>query len=103
MATAIVVEFDAKGAAVAGRELQVAKYPAVARQSVTFATSTATSSALNGKTTYVGIIADAKAHFAVAASPTATTGHEWIPADTWFYFSVEPGSGLKIAFYDGSS
>lgn len=103
MATAIVVEFDAKGEAINGREVQLPKYPAVARQPVTYTTSTATSNAFNGRTTYVGFIADAKAHFAVAASPTATANSEWVPADIWHFLSVEPGSGLKIAFYDGSS
>lgn len=102
MATAIVVEFDAKGEAIKGREVQLPKYPAVARQSVTYTTSTATASAFNGRTTYIGFITTGKAHFALAASPTATTSFEWVPADTWHFISVEPGSGLKIAFIEGS-
>jgi hypothetical protein len=103
MATAIAVEFDDQGRSQGAHRIQVPMYPAVTRQVVSFTTSTATSNAFDGKTTMVGIIADAKAHFAVAAAPTATANSEWIPADTWLFFGVEPGSGLKIAFYDGTS
>lgn len=103
MAKAIVVEFDEQGVAIGGHRLQVPKYPAITRQAVTFTTSTATGNALDGRTTYVGIQADAKAHYDVAVAPTATANHEWVAADTWAFFSVEPGSGLSIAFYDGTS
>lgn len=103
MATAIVVEYDDQGRSQGAHRIETVMYPAVTRQVVSFTTSTATTNAFNDKTTVVGIIADAKAHFAVATTPTATANSEWIPADQWLFFGVSPGSALKIAFYDGSS
>ena len=103
MAGAIGVEVDEPGREADNHRLPIPKYPAVARQSVTYTTSVATTNAFNGKTRFIAFIADAKAHFAIAAAPTAAATSEWIPADTWHEVGVEPGSALKIAFYDGSS
>ena len=84
----------------AGRDVPVAQEPAPVEQNITYTTTTA-SAAFNAATRFVRIVCDAKAHFKVAAAPTATATSPYLPADTPEYFGVI--AGQKIAFYDGSS
>lgn len=84
-----------------GQLMQIPTFPPLTTpQAVTYTTSTA-SSAFQGTTRYIGFICTAKAHFEVAASPSATANDPWVPADTWLFIQVPPG--YEIAFYDGSS
>jgi hypothetical protein len=76
--------------------------PALARQSVTFTTSTE-SSALQAGTRFLRLVADADAYLEFAASPTATAASTRLKADTVEFIAVEPGQGLKVAAYDGTS
>ena len=87
------------------RNMQVGNYSlpagvAVPSQSVTYTTS-AQSNAFGAGIHVIRVICDAKAHFVIAANPTATANSSYIPVDTKEYFGVT--AGLKIAFYDGTS
>ena len=84
----------------AGRTVPVASEPAKTTQSVTYTTSTA-SAAFNASTKFIRVICDAKAHFSISGSPTATASSPYLAADSAEYFGVR--RGLKISFYDGSS
>lgn len=86
----------------AGRIVPVAAEPALAEQKVTYTTSTA-SNAFNAQTRFIRIICDAKAHFKVAASPTATANNTYVSTDASEYFGIAFNVSMKIAFYDGSS
>ncbi|MCP5008962.1 MAG: hypothetical protein GY942_03175 [Aestuariibacter sp.] len=81
-------------------DIPAAQEPAVETQNITYTTSTA-SAAFHSKTRFIRIIADAKAHFVVGDTPTATATDPYVVADTVEYFGIKPGQ--KIAFYDGSS
>lgn len=73
--------------------------PPVAEQTVTFTTSTL-SAALNARTRLIRVIADAAFHLRIdgTATPTATTSHMKIPADTEQWIGVPAGAGtIKIA------
>jgi len=101
MATAIISEYGETAKDTSGDNVAVASEPAIATQAVSFTTATA-SAALNGKTKFVRIVCDAKAHFAVAASPADPTANSpYLPANLPEYFGVR--GGHKIKFYDGSS
>ena len=73
----------------------------VAEQVVTFTTTTQ-SAALNGSTRLVRLMADANAHIAYGANPTATTSNMKVPANTAILLRVEPGQGLKFAAVTGT-
>ena len=82
-----------------GRTVMVAKEPAIAKQQVTYTTTTA-SAAFNAATKFVRIVCDAKAHFEFGSAPTATATDSYYPADTPEYMGVDAAD--KVAFYDGS-
>lgn len=97
MATLHISEYedlirDAKGAVIPVATL---KAPV---QSITFTASTQ-SAALKANTKYVRVFADAKAHLAIGASPTATVANMPIAANSAEYFGVD--GGQIIAAYDG--
>ena len=71
-------------------------------QTVAYTTSTA-SSAFQDETRLVRVEADAMAHIAFGASPTATTSNKRIQANVPEYFGVPRGESFKIAAYDGTS
>lgn len=81
--------------------IPVASEPAIAVQEVTFTTSTQ-SSEFNAQTRVVRIVCDAKAHFRFGTGPSAVEDNPYLAADTPEYFGIS-ATGLKVAFYDGSS
>ena len=99
-ATCKISEYDNLVIDASGRTVPVAAEPARAEQTVTYTTSTA-SAAFAAQTKFIRIICDAKAHFKVGGSPTATASSPYLAADTAEYCGVR--RNLQIAFYDGSS
>jgi hypothetical protein len=91
-----------------GRIVPVAQEPALATQSVTYTTSSA-SAAFNDETRYVRIVCDAKAHFIFTRDGTnATASSPYLSADVSEYFGIQRAprattQTLKVEFYDGSS
>ena len=85
-----------------GRIVPVAAEPPLTTQTVTYTTSTA-SNAFNAQTRFIRVVCDAKAHFVVAASPTATANSPYVPANAPEYFGIAFNVSMKIAFYDGTS
>lgn len=84
-------------AAGAGSIAQAAQEPALVDQTaVDFTSGHAESAAFNALTTYIRVICDTQASFAVAAAPIAVTGNSWIPAGQIEYFGVK--AGQKISF-----
>lgn len=86
-----------------GREPQVAKEPGVVPPIVVTFTSESTPSArFSNRTTFVGIICNAKAHFEFGTTPVAAVDENpWIPADVMIFFGLS-SSGLSVAFIEGS-
>ncbi len=99
-ATCKISEYTNMVVDTSGRTVPVAKEPAPVEQTVTY-TSTNASAAFNAATKFIRVVCDAKAHFKVATSPTATANSPYLPADTPEYFGVDAAD--KIAFYDGST
>lgn len=85
-----------------GQIVPVAAEPALDTQEITY-TTTAASAAFNAQTRFIRVICDAKAHFVVAATPTADATDPYLAADTAEYFGIAFNVSMKIAFYDGSS
>ncbi len=102
MATCKISEYANLSQDASGKPVPVAAEPAIATQTVTYTTSTA-SAAFNAQTRVIRIVADAKAHFVVAATPTADADDPYVAADASEYFGVARNQSLKIALYDGSS
>lgn len=99
MATAHITEYQELAADGQGNIIQAGKEPAITTQAVTFTTAT-NSSALDGKTKLIRVIADADAHITFDGT-TATANSMRLEANTAEYFGVEPGATLSI--YDGTS
>lgn len=105
MASLYITEFVRQARDGNGHLLPVGECPPIAQQKVTYTTSTA-SAAFNSATTFIRVKADADAHLAFAASPTADATDMQIEADVAEYFGVnrdDVATGLKVAAYDGSS
>ena len=83
-----------------GISIPVADEPSIARQEVTYTSSTQ-SVAFNAQTRFVRIVCDAKAHFVFGANPSAAATDPYLPADVPEYFGVTPGH--EVAFYDGTT
>lgn len=65
-------------------------------------TSAATTNPVDdGGATIVRIISTTACHYILGSSPTATTSHAYLPADTVEYIAVNPGD--KIAFIQASA
>lgn len=78
----------------------------VTDQAVTYTTSTA-SEALNGKTRFIGLDADALAHVKINYGGEATnavaTNFRLQANSRREWFAVPEGKGTTVEFYDGSS
>lgn len=68
----------------------------LAEQTVTVGSET-DSSALNAGTRIVRLTTDTACHYKFAASPTATTSLQYLPANVIEYKGVPASSGLKIS------
>jgi len=102
MATANITEFLGMGNDAFGQLAQALAMPPLAKQNVTYTTSTQ-SNALNGQTKVIRIAADdsAACHVEIGSNPTATATSVKIPAGAVDTFVVEGGE--IVACYDGSS
>jgi hypothetical protein len=102
MATCKISEFAAIGQS-AGKDIQIPFEPAIAHQSVTYTTATA-SSAFNDKTRFVKLYpsADCYVRFSTAGS-AATTAYEFLKGTTDHWRAVGEGQSFKVSIYDGSS
>jgi len=95
MANIIVTEF--LGTRSAG-QIQAA-FGQIASQTVAIGDRTdATTNACNGSTALIRVYAEADCNIAIATAPNASTGIV-IPlaAGQYDYFSVDPGSAMKVA------
>jgi hypothetical protein len=106
MATLWITEYANMGKDQNGKPVPVGEEPAVAVQTVTYTTATA-STVFSGRTRFVRLIANADCHvrFSVAGT-AATAGYTKLEADVAEYFGVQNGVGitpLKVSAYDGSS
>ena len=99
MSVAYIAEYAELAKDELGNIVPVGKEPAIATQTVSFTTTTA-SAAFNKLTRFIRISVDTEAHFIVAGTPVATTSHPQIMADTVEYFGVE--GGLKIALVNAA-
>lgn len=99
MAEIWVTEFS-QVAVRTGLPMQVGLMPEITTQEVTFTVSTQ-SAAFNANTRLIRVQADADAHLAFGANPTATLNSMPLVANVPEYFGVSPGD--KVATYDGAS
>jgi len=97
MATLWISEYQDMGNA-GGGIAQLAKEPGVTSQTVTYTTATA-STAFNGDTRFIRVIADAAVYLNFAG--TATAASLYIPSGQVEYFAVNAGS--TVSAYDGTS
>lgn len=97
MATLYITEFDRQGRDIDSYPSPVAAWPPVAQQAITISSTSAQSAALNAQTTLVRLHTDTACWIEVGSNPTATNAKMKMPADSTEYFSVRPGSTVKIA------
>ena len=73
-------------------------------KTVTYTVSTQ-SAALDKRTRFVRLIADADCHIAAGTNPTATSSSTRLEANVAEYFGVQSigTTGTKLAAYDGTS
>lgn len=86
------VEVYEMGAASVSGEIR--KFPVLAKQVLTTGSTTATSSAFNRSTTRISAISTDAWRGVIAATPTSTGAHFYVPAET--YFDAEVIAGHKI-------
>lgn len=99
MATFYIAEFGAAAVANPGSNVPtpiVDEASLLAEQTVTVG-SEADSSALNAGTRIVRMVSDTACHYKFAASPTATTSLQYLPANVIEYKGVPASSGYKIS------
>lgn len=96
MAVLYITEYEQLGRDSQGNVMQVGMEPGVASQALTYSTSAA-SNALNQRTHFVRLKADADFHMKVGTAPTATTSHPQYEANVEYYVGVQPGASMKIA------
>lgn len=97
MATLYITEFQyMENANDIGGVPQIAKFPAVASQTIAIAGSSAQSSAFNVATRFIRVTTDIACHIAVAANPTATTSLLRMGPDAVEYFGVTPGHKIAV-------
>jgi hypothetical protein len=101
-ATCWVSEYSDMVVDAAGREVPVAREPAVTVQAITSVDSTTQSAAFNVATRFVVIICDAQVYFTFGENPTATTSSFYLPAATETGRGVArgPAAFLEVAFCD---
>lgn len=99
MATLYVTEFARQGRDLAGYLNQngCPEQPPVAEQTVAIGASSAASAAFNANTSIVRLHADAICSVEFGAAPTAATTTMRMVAGQTEYFTVVPGSALKVA------
>lgn len=82
-----------------GNPIPAPKLPAVSVDNITFTTTTA--GAAIPQAAYVQIAVTVGCHFTIAASPTATTSHQWLPANAVVIMGLDSNLiGQKFAFVD---
>lgn len=106
-AECVFYEYSKVGTDAVGQAINAPNEPRVAKQAVTYTSSTQ-SSKFNSRTTYIMVKCDAEAYWEIGTNPTAVaTSSISIPADTLFYISLDyqnvDVSDYEIAFYDGTS
>ena len=79
---------------------QVPQEPSLARQKITFTTSTQ-SAPFNPKTRLIRLLADTDCFVSIGQNPTADANSTMLKADIPEYFGVR--SNMKLAVYDGIS
>lgn len=102
MANISITEYRELARDAYGNVIAAGREPALARQNVSYTTSTQ-SSALQGDTHFIRVKADADAYLNFGTNPTATGDSTFVEADVAEFFGVLPGQDLKIAIYDGTS
>ncbi len=98
MATLYIAEFERVAPSLDARTLPqlVDETSLLAEQTVTVSTEQ-DSSTLNAGTRIIRLVSDTACHYKLAASPTATTSLQYLPANVIEYKWVGPGSGLKVS------
>lgn len=75
---------------------QIALEPSIADNSLDFSGGAVTRT-LNVNTSFVRIVCDTQAAYAVGTAPVATTANSFLPASLPEYFGVAPGTGMVIS------
>ena len=97
MATLYVSEFQyMQNADDIGGVPQIAKFPAVASQTVAIGSNSVQSESFDALTRFVRVTTDATCHIAVSADPTATTSSMRLGADSVEYFGVARGHKIAV-------
>ena len=102
MAKLIITEYEELAKDATGRSVLAGREPAITVQSVTITTET-DSSALNGKTRFVRLHAEAACHIAFGLAPTAAQDGTKLAADQTDYFGIhygDPGSWIISVIQD---
>lgn len=68
----------------------------VARQKVTIAGTSAQSSAVNGRTTFVRLISDTPCQYEIGANPTASATSLFLPANVPIDREVQTGDEIAV-------
>lgn len=97
MAKLYITEYVRTGRSARGGVVDFPEESPIATQVVTFTGTAATSAALNSKTTFVRVVADAAACVAFGTNPSAVGTDPLLPANSPEYRGVPEGGGFKIS------
>lgn len=96
MATIYVSEYTSMADALNG-QAQVAKHPALQRQSMAITgASTTLPSAFTAQTRFIKVHTDAICSITIGKTPTAITTADRMPADMTSFEGVNPGDNLAV-------
>ena len=101
MANLYIAEFTGAGIAYGGM-MQSPFAPPIAEQKIAFTTA-APSAAFNVGTRLIAVQPDADCHIAFGTGPTATASNFKHKSGVTYFYAVQPGGGMKLSVYDGSS
>ena len=97
MSSLYITEYERLGRDCEGNVMQCGMEPAVASQVVSYTGTAGTSSALNVRTHFVRLKADADFNLKVGTNPTAVTTDPEYEANVEYYVAVQPGQSFKIS------
>lgn len=102
MAVLFISEYAEQVRDLRGYLVAAGQEPTLAEQQVAIGGTSAASSALNAKTTFVRIHTDAICHVSFGTAPTAATTTKRLAANSTEFFGVPVGKAFKVAVITGS-
>lgn len=96
MAICIVEEYQSMHGDNQGRPLPIPGDFLASQSIAVSGTSAAMTNAVQGRTSFVCLVADVACHFRMGSSPTAVTTDRFLPANTPRFMPIAPGEKVAV-------